>query len=158
HLRVVTAVNGKPAGADIPLPGFLVDACVCSNNRTVAAVCSRERTGQLGIWEVASSRELFEPVVLPGLPASIAARPASEQLAVLCITGDLLVIDTRTGKSIHQLRHEGWTAWNPRPARVQYTPDGKTLVSLGEGISASVNVRDADTGQLRFPPVLPVQP
>src|SRR5262245_6854989 len=38
-------------------------------------------------------------------------------------------------------------------AQVQYTPDGKTLVCLGVGPPATVNVRDADTGRLRFPPL-----
>ncbi len=38
--------------------------------------------------------------------------------------------------------------------QVQYTPDGKTLISLGVGAPLhTVNVRDADTGQLRFAPL-----
>jgi WD40 repeat protein len=69
----------------------------------------------------------------------------------------LIVVDDRTGKSVLELRHEGWTASNLSSisAQVSYTPDGKTLVSLGYGPTATVNVRDADTGQLRFAPVHP---
>jgi WD40 repeat protein/tetratricopeptide (TPR) repeat protein len=156
RLRVLGASDGKPAGADIPLPGMLVDSCICGDNRTVAAVWSRGETGQLGVWEVASSRPLFEPITLPGLPSSVAARPASGQLAVLCSTGDLLVIDSHTGKTLLSLRHEGWAADNPHRARVEYTADGKTLVSLGDGGNSTLNVWDANTGQLRFPPVRPV--
>ena len=76
---------------------------------------------------------------------------------MICSTGDLLVVDDRTGKSVLKLRHEGWTPYKPLAvsAQVSYTPDGKTLVSLGDGPTATVNVRDADTGQLRFAPLHP---
>src|SRR5204862_6044465 len=33
--------------------------------------------------------------------------------------------------------------------------DGKSLVSLGGGSRATINVRDADSGQLRYAPLLP---
>src|SRR5207302_1583979 len=59
-----------------------------------------------------------------------------------------------TGKPVLELRHEGWA---PAPAgrsvQVHYTPDGKALVSLGGSVPSTVNVRDADTGQLRFAPL-----
>jgi WD40 repeat protein len=156
RLRVVATTNGQPAGADISLPGALVDSCVCADNRAVAAVWSRDGQGQLGVWDVAAAQVRFEPVTLPGLPISVAARPGSGQLAVLCSTGDLLVVDGNTGKSVLKLRHEGWPAIPPGHAvQVQYTPDGKTLVSLRTGESGTVNVRDADSGQLRFAPLRP---
>jgi WD domain, G-beta repeat len=74
---------------------------------------------------------------------------------VICSTGDLLVVDDRTGKAVLKLRHEGWTAYTLPALSVQlkYTPDGKALVSIGHGATATINVRDADTGQLRFAPL-----
>jgi WD40 repeat protein len=156
RLRVLAAADGKPAGPDVALSGFLFDSCVGGDNRTVAAVFSRGRTGLLGAWEIASARPVFEPVTLPGLPVSVAARPSGAQLAVLCSTGDLLIFDSRTGKTVLSLRHEGWRNDDPRRARVRYTPDGKALISLGDGGDSTVNVRDADTGHLRFEPLGPV--
>jgi serine/threonine protein kinase/WD40 repeat protein len=157
RVRVVAAANGQPAGADIPLPGALLDSCVCGDNLSLAAVLSRGGKGQLGVWNVATARARFEPITLPGVPISIAARPGSGQLAVICSTGDLLVVDDKTGKCVLSLRHEGWTTYKPpdRNVQVQYTPNGKTLVSLGGGPTGTVNVRDADTGQLRFAPLQP---
>jgi WD40 repeat protein len=156
RLRVVATANGRPAGADISLPGTLIDSCVCGDNLAVAAVWSRGEGGQLGVWDVATARARFEPISLAGYPISVAPRPEGGQLAVICSTGDLLVIDDKTGKSMLKLRHEGWAASPPsRPVQVQYTPDGKTLVSLCPGETSTVNVRDADTGRLRFAPLRP---
>ncbi|MFI5457877.1 MAG: protein kinase [Isosphaerales bacterium] len=156
RLRVIVAADGSPAGAGIALPGMLVDSCVCGDNRTVAAVCSRGQTGHLGVWEVASARPRFEPIALPGRPISVAARPDGDQLAVLCTTGDVLVLDGRTGQRLVQSRHEGWGWKDERTPRVRYTPDGRTLISLGAGTDVTVDVRDADTHQLRFAPLHPV--
>ena len=150
-LRVLTTADGQPAGPEIRLPGELVDSCVCGDNLAVAAVCSRGGAGQLGVWDVAGARARFEPIPLPGLPTSVAARPGSSQLAVLCTTGDLLVFDDRTGTRVLELRHEAWSTTG-NFAQVQYTPDGKTLVSLGGGAPVTVNVRDAGSGRLRFAP------
>jgi serine/threonine protein kinase/WD40 repeat protein len=150
-LRVLTSADGQRAGPDIRLPGELVDSCVCGDNLAVAAVYSRGGMGQLGVWDVARARARFEPITLPGLPISVAARPGSNQLAVLCATGDLFVFDDRTGTGVLKLRHEAWSTAN-NYAQVQYTPDGKTLVSLGGGFPATVNVRDAGSGRLRFAP------
>ncbi len=76
---------------------------------------------------------------------------------MICSTGDLLVVNDQTGKSVLTLRHEGWTAYQLSSTSVQvdYTPDGKALVSLGYGPTATINVRDPDTGRLRFAPCQP---
>jgi WD40 repeat protein len=172
RVRVLSAANGQPAGADISLPGPLIDSCVCGNNRAVAAVWPRGGKGQLGVWDLATGRVRFEPITLPGLPVSVAARSPSPdpllrggggrvrgggQLAVLCSTGDLLVLDDKTGKCVMALRHQRWTTYQPPAlsAQIQYTPNGKALVSLGGGPTVTVNVRDAETGRLRFAPLSP---
>jgi serine/threonine protein kinase/WD40 repeat protein len=157
RLRAVATASGQPAGPAISLPGSLVDSCVCGDNLAVAVALSRGEKGQLCVWDLATSRARFEPINLPGLPVSVAARPGSGQLAVICSTGDLLVVDDQTGKAALKLRHQGWTAFNPQilSPQASYSPDGKTLVSLGPGTAATVNVRDADTGQLRFAPLHP---
>ena len=129
-MRVVATDDGQPAGADIALPGALVDSCVCGDNRAVAAGFLRDAKWWLGVWDLATARARFEPITLPGLPHSVAARPGSSQLAVICSTGDLLVIDDQTGKRVLELRHEGWKAIPGRLDQVRYTPDGKALVCI----------------------------
>jgi WD40 repeat protein len=152
RLRVVAALSGQSAGADISLPGALVDSCVCADNLAVAAVFSSGGNGQLGVWDVATARARFHPITLPGLPLSVAARPGSGELAVICTTGDLLVFDDTTGKRVLELSHEAWTN-SERSAQVLYAPDGKAIVSFCGGDSATFNVRDADSGPLRFAPL-----
>jgi eukaryotic-like serine/threonine-protein kinase len=156
-LRALATASGQPVGTGISLPGSLVDSCVCGDDLAVAAVFSRGEKGQLGVWDVASSRARFEPITLSGRPIAVAARPGSAHLAVICSTGDLLVVDDKSGKNLLELRHEGWKPYKPPDlsAQVNYTPDGKAIVSLGPGPTATVNVRDADTGQLRFAPLHP---
>ena len=156
RLRAIATVSGQPVGSGITLPGDLVESCVCGDGLAVAAVFSRGEKGQLGVWDVASSRARFEPITLPGPPIAVAARPGSGHLAVICSTGDLLVVDDRTGTSVLELRHEGWMPYKPDlSVQVSYSPDGKAIVSLGPGPAGTVNVRDADTGQLRFAPLKP---
>ena len=122
----------------------------CADNLAVAAVFSRGETGQLGVWDVATLRPRFQPIALPALPLCVAARPESGQLAVICSAGELLVIDDKTGQRVLELRHQGWTEAG-KAVQVQYTGNGKTLVSLCASETGTINVRDADTGQLRFP-------
>jgi WD40 repeat protein len=152
RVRVLDTANGRPVAGDITLPGPLVDSCVTGDNRAVAAVWKRGEKGQLGVWDLATQRARFEPIPLSGLALSVAARPGSGQLAVLCSNGDLLVVDDKTGACVQALRHEGWATDDRRcaPPQVRYTPDGKALVSGG---GFTVNVRDADSGRLRFEPL-----
>ncbi len=151
RLLVVRTEDGKPACDVFALPGVLVDSCVTSNNLAVAAVWSRGSLGELGVWDLAQARAKIGPISLPGAPLAIAARPGIGQLAVICSTGDLLVFDDTTGKRLLELRHEPWASFG-NFVQAQYTADGKSLVSLSAGPPPTINVRDADSGSLRFAP------
>jgi serine/threonine protein kinase/WD40 repeat protein len=155
-LVVLDARTGKPAGPEIRVPGTLFDSCVCADGRSVAAVSVDGEAGWLSLWDVTTGRALFEPRKLSERPLSVAARPQGRQVAVLGEGGVLLVFDARNGERVFELCHEGWLragAANPYP-RVEFTADGATLVSLccrGN----TLDVWDAETGRLRFPPVRP---
>jgi serine/threonine protein kinase/WD40 repeat protein len=155
RVRVLTAAGGKAVCPDIPLPGVLVDSSVTADNSAVAAVFKGDTKEFLGVWDLATTRTRFEPIPLPGAPMSVVARPEKNQLAVMCITGELLVIDDKTGKRVLHLQHEAWGNDPGRALQVQYSPDGNTLVSLNPATPTSINVRDSDSGRLRFPPLLP---
>src|SRR5581483_7032695 len=155
ELRVHDATTGAAAGPAVALRGRLVDACVCADNRTVAAVSDEKGVGWLALADVATSRPAAEPVRLPGSPRGVAARPSSPQVAVLCAGGELLVFDSRSGERVLDLNHGGRPAgW--RTSRVEYTADGATLVALVSEGDPAVHVRDAVTGQPRCPPIRPV--
>lgn len=149
RLRILATADGRPAGADIPLPGSLVDSCICTDNRGVAAIVEAGEKGLLAVWDVSSGRARFDSIPLPGLPLAVAARPGNNQLAVICQSGDIVVINDRTGKRHVEARHEPWLPMPGRAVDVQYSPDGKTLVTLCSREPTSINLLDAETGKLR---------
>jgi WD40 repeat protein len=156
RLVVLDATTGQAAGPAVPLPGALVDSCVCADNRSAAAVSAAGGTGWLSLVDVRTGRAVCKPHKLPSRPQSLAARPHRAQVAVLCEAGELVVLDSRTGKPIFTVRHADWHSTNNRWPRAEYTADGATLVTLTDGANNGVHVRDADTGRLRYPPIHPV--
>ncbi len=155
QLLVRSALTGQPAGPAIGLPGSLVDSCICADGRTVAAVSADKQGGWLSLHDVPTGKAVAEPRRLPAPPRSVAARPASPHVAVLCAGRELLVFDSRNGERVLELSHEGPAGlW--RNARVAYTPDGSRLVALVSGGDDAVYVRDAHSGRLAFPPIRPV--
>lgn len=152
-LSVASMADGQPAGPPIPLEGLLFDSCICSDNRSVAAAVVRGSTAHLAVYEIATGRPIFPSVPLPDSPASMDAHPRQPQVAVLCQSGQLLLIDARNGQTLQTLNHDGHQAgmvWS----RVFYSPDGGTLVSVTA--DNLVYVRESETGALRFPPLNPL--
>jgi serine/threonine protein kinase/WD40 repeat protein len=156
HLVVQEAATGNPAGPVIPLPGALVDSCICTDGSSVAAVSLAGSSGWLSVCEVATGRPVRADLALPGRPVSVDARPHSSQVAVLCKGGTLLVVEAGTGAERFAVRLEPWVGTENRWQRVEYTPDGATLVTLTDGAVNALHVREADTGRLRYPPIRPV--
>jgi WD40 repeat protein/tRNA A-37 threonylcarbamoyl transferase component Bud32/ribosomal protein S27E len=163
-LAVLDAKTGKQSDEKLALRGMLVDSCVCRDNQTVAAVSIEDDTGWLLISEIDSRNPRHEPRRLPGAPCSIAAHPNADQLAILCTTGDLFVFSSQNGEQIRKLtgfRHAN-AELDTAPVqaanwpRVEYTPDGRTLLTLTSGRENVIHVRDADTARDRFPPIRPV--
>jgi len=157
RLRVVGSTNGKPAGPPILTGGALVDSCICGDHRTVAAVYNVSKSGRFRVWNVATGLPQFAPVALPGSPCSIAARPRSNHIAVMCATGDVLAFDGRSGKQVLRTRLEEWGGGSLRIAQLAYSSDGKTLVAAGAHPQKSVHVFDAGNLRLRYRP-LPALP
>ena len=154
QLRISSVLTGLPAGPEISLPANLVDSCMCADNRTVAAVSADDKGGWLSLHDVSTGEAVSDAKRLPGSPRSVAARPASPQVAVLCAGGELLVFDSRSGESVLERKHDGQSAAS-RTSRVAYTPNGAKLVCLISG-DQGLYVRDAQTGQLSYPPIRPV--
>jgi WD40 repeat protein len=156
HLVIREVATGRPTGPEIPLPGNLVDSCICSDNRSVAVGSVAGQRGWLSVYDVATGRPLVAPRSLPGRPVSVAVRPHGSQVAVLCKGGALLVVDPRTGGERFSVRLEPWSGTEERWHRAEYTPDGATLVALTDDMINSLHVFEADTGRLRYPPIRPV--
>jgi serine/threonine protein kinase/WD40 repeat protein len=157
-LQVVDAARAVPAGPPIDVGGNLVDSSACADGHTVVAAIGEGDRGRLRAYEIETGRMLWESGPLPRAARSVATRPRIPHAAVLCLSGDLFVFDTRDGSSVWQqrVRPEAPTdALDPRP-RVEYTPDGTSLVCLTGGSPNVIPVLDARTGLLRYPPIEPV--
>jgi WD40 repeat protein len=155
RLVVLEARTGKPAGPEVHVPGTLVDSCICADNQSVAAISADGGAGWLSLWDVPSGRARFEPRKLAARPQSVAARPRSSQVAVLGADGALQVFDIRSGERVLDLRHQIWQPCVRPFPRIEYTADGTTLVSLCCR-GGTVDIWDAETGRLRYPPLRPV--
>ena len=152
-LSVMRMNDGQPAGPTIALDGLQVDSCVCSDNRSVAVITAKGTTGLLSIFDVASGKLRVPTVTFSEVPLSMAARPEHSDVAVLCPDGSLRVIDSTTGSTRLTLSHDA-PAGHAITARVVYTADGQTLVTLLS--NHHVHARDVDSGELRFPPINPI--
>ncbi len=155
QLVVLNARTGRPAGPSLPVPGKTFDSCICADNRTLAAISVDGVEGYLSFWEASSGRKLFEPVKLAAIPQSVASRPDQSQVAVLCQDDRVLIFEIATGAQVQQLVHKGGKGGKHAVARVEYTRDGASLVSLSCDGTA-VHVWDAATGRLRYAPIRPV--
>jgi eukaryotic-like serine/threonine-protein kinase len=161
-LVVLDAATGKAAGPPIPLKGRLMDSAVAADGRSVVAVTRQGDTGWWGVWDVATAVPRVPIRQLPGLPQSLAVRPHGSEVTVVLMDGTVHTFDAQTGDSRSQFRAEDWPSpKKPGGAtitwpRAEYTPDGTALVLLTAGMFNAVEVRDAATGRLRFPPIRPV--
>ena len=153
ELSILDTSTGQAVGPVIRLSD-IVDSSLCADQRSVAVISRPDNSGLLSIYEVASGKQSLPPIELASQPCSVAARPGSPQVAVLCQNGTLLVFDARDGKCIREVTHPNWWWGNEhytRSARVDWSPDGTALVSVTA--RGEVFVRDADTGSERFAPI-----
>ncbi len=158
HLVVLDATDAptvRAAGPDLPFPGKLRDSCICGDNRTLAAASVDRAQGFLTFWDIPTGRQLVAPMVLPAVPQSVASRPDSSQVAVLCQNDQILIVEIRTGALDLQLAHEGAKGGTNPAARAEYTRDGASLVTLTCDGTA-LHVWDAAIGRLRYSPIRPV--
>jgi serine/threonine protein kinase/WD40 repeat protein/tetratricopeptide (TPR) repeat protein len=154
QLVVLNATTVRAAGPELPVPGKVRDSCICADNRTLVAASIVGAQGCLTLWDVPTGRQSVAPMRLPAVPQSVASRPNSSQVAVLCQNDQILIVDTITGALDLHLAHEGAKGGTNSAARAEYTRDGTSLVTLTCDGTA-LHVWDAATGRLRCAPIRP---
>lgn len=150
-LSIIEAATGHPAGPPIAINNCL-DSCICGDNRSVAVISRSASEGSLSIYDVATGRQTCATILLPGAPCSVAARPEQPDVAVLCRSGQIVVVNHRDGSRIRDITIPAWMP-DANHARLTYTPDGKTLIALLP--QNQLVVHDAQTGHRRFAPIVP---
>ena len=152
RLTMLDSVTGKPVGSTLQVPDNTFDSCVCVDNRTLAALSLDGPGGYLSLWDSLSGRRLFDPVKLSAKPQSVASRPGRPQVAVLCQNDHIMIYDICSGTLKLNFAHPGGKGSGDLHPRLEYTEDGSSLISIGCDQKA-IHVWDAETGQLRFPPI-----
>lgn len=156
RLRVLRSTDGRPAGPPILTGGTLIESCVCGDNATVAAIYTRDNKAYLRTWNVKSGLPLFNPISLPKTPYCIAARPGSKHVAIICDGGGIPVYDCITGKQLLLAKFQGWGDDVKRAVQAAYSPDGKTLVTIGSYPRKTICVFDADNLKPCYAPLKPL--
>jgi eukaryotic-like serine/threonine-protein kinase len=149
--------TGQPAGATLRPGGLIIDAAFSPDGQSAATLSARYGPSNEGqevqVWDWASGRRRWRQP-LPSDPRSLCYRSDGRSLAVLCGDGELLLFDPGDGRET--LR---WRAHDTEPAhhwinngKVGFSPDGQSLLTWGMGNDA--RVWEADSGRLRYPPLL----
>ena len=157
HLQVAKMVDGQLAGPVIRLGGGrLIDSCICTDNATVATACVRKEQGILLLFDVARGKAVRKAMPLPGVPISVAARPGHPQ-GRSSVSGRKVAC-----RKIAMMGQLFWSwcivrgRWND-PAHASNTRP-MVLRSSSSCLKTAVVVRDADSGELRYPPIMPEGP
>jgi WD40 repeat protein len=154
--RAYQMATGRPAGPPLRTSRNVVDAAFSPDRRSVALLGGLDVPStdaqEIVVWDWASGRREWR-TALPSEPRSVSYRPDGRRLAVLCGGGELLILDTESGRELRR-----WRAHDTEPAhhwinngKLGFGPDGRSILTWGMG--NDVRVWEADTGQLRYPPL-----
>ena len=155
--RIYEVDTGRAAGSDFTLEGELREAALSPDGRLAAAASASAKAATLQVWDVGSGRATFAPVPLPDVPVGIAVCPDGSSVGVLCAGGQVVVADLRGEPKPRVFLQQPWTKSDfPSGYQLRFTRDGSGLVASS---AMEVHVRDARTGELRYPPlrVVPAQ-
>src|SRR5262245_48018571 len=106
-----------------------------------------QQPGQLLLWDWRVGTLLREPLPLPSEPRQLDYSPDGQHLAVICATGELVVIDPATGKTLRP----PWPAHHAAPGTgswiyngaVRFSPDSRRLLTFVTTDSTYVSTNSA---------------
>ncbi len=152
--QVIDLADGRPTGATLQPGGVILGGDFAPDGVRVALLSGRAGSRpRVHLFDWRSGAASFAPVELSSEPRWMDFRPDGRRLAVICASGELVVIDTADGRVTHR--------WAARPestnsshyitgnGAVGYSPDGRRLVVWGTTPLAA-RVFDADSGAQLF--------
>jgi WD40 repeat protein len=170
--RVHEAGTGRPAGKPIEPGGIILDAAFSPDGASVAVAITRGstsderekviflgggRAGNVQIWDWRRGTPRLPPVDMPSEPRGLDFSPDGRHVAVLCATGELLLLAASDGRVLHRMdggsrfvklfRQNHWNYASN--GLVRFSPDGTRLVSWGTDETA--HVWDTATGKPACP-------
>ncbi|HSH08778.1 MAG TPA: hypothetical protein VK995_00205, partial [Oceanipulchritudo sp.] len=153
QVAIYSSASGAPVGKTLMADGCVEAAAFSPDSNLLAVGIGPPGTGSPGRVEIRNRMGLrikSGEIELPSGPASLAWNPLGEEIAVLCRSGEILIIKPGL-ESVAQ-----WSTASASPRSrinpmVAYTPDGLTLVSLGP--DGAIEIRESSSGDLRHPPM-----
>ena len=154
QIRVHDVATGIPLGPAIRLDGIVREGLRSPSGTNVAVayetVAGTTHHGRLALHDFTSGRLGLRPAALPGVPSAIAFSPDGNCLAAYSRGGFVTVIETVGGRVILRLRHELPGGTRQANDRILFTPDGSSLITLGE--DRRVQVWDLERRNAPLPP------
>jgi eukaryotic-like serine/threonine-protein kinase len=153
QLTVYSTASGEPLGPALRFDDQVESAAFSPDSRLLAVAiggANHEGPAQVEFRDLSDLRLAGGKVELRSTPASIAWNPIRDDVAVICRSGELLVLQPGNEAAIRWQTPSAPSQGRTNP-RVEYTADGAVLVSLDSG--GMLQVHDAASGELRYPPL-----
>jgi WD40 repeat protein/serine/threonine protein kinase len=153
RLQVFQVATGEQAGPLLTLVGQMRDAVVSPDGKLLATVTRTvdEKTGHLELWDFRSGQRTIPAIPLSSDPQAVDFNPDSSLVAVYCLNGPLVVLDSESGEQKLNVQHKAMLS-GAHTRAVRFTPDGEHVVTIGPN---TVAVWNLDSGELPFEPIQP---
>jgi serine/threonine protein kinase/WD40 repeat protein/tetratricopeptide (TPR) repeat protein len=169
--RVYEVATGTPAGPSLAGSGLILDAAFSPDGRQVAALVSlagysqarqahsqiiNRLPGLLKLWDWRTGELTAAPLTLPSEPRSLEYSPNGQRLAVLCASGQVLMIDPVAARILTQWQADVVAAspgYLVNNGILRFSPDGQSVVTFGVNAvvrAFEARVWEAATGQERY--------
>jgi WD40 repeat protein len=143
--RVIDLESGKPTGEVLKDVGQTFHGAFVPRSSQIVIQTAEKLT----VWDWRTGRIVWGPEQLPSTGYSVDVSPDGRRLVSLCADRGWLV-DTKTGKLIAEIVHEGKPDLLNSAPRIRFSPDGSRFVTYRAW--STVIVWDATTGRSRNAP------
>jgi len=145
---------GEPAGPPMDAGAVIRCAALSSTGHIVTLLTTdngKPAIYELQTWDWRAGRRLTS-VPLPGYPESLSLSPDGKHIAVVCFNAEAMLVDA-AGGAVRRRWPSGRVVVRPEllDSASCFSPDGGTLITFD---SDALQVRDAMSGELRFPPMV----
>jgi WD40 repeat protein len=145
RLLVCALKTGEPAGPLLAAPGLVHAAALHPTREHIVAGCSAtelrpnpSQPGEVQCWNWRTGRPVFGPLRTPSPPVSLAHSPTGDRIIVACTGGQLLLLDSTTGRILKEAMHPAPAWWYLFPTGIEFSPDGQSFATSGIGFSSAV--------------------
>jgi hypothetical protein len=155
EIQVFDAVTGAKAGPPLR-PGGLINGSVFSPDGAYVVTLSslpenehltsylnvgwETKRGLVTVWDWRKGEKKGEAWSTPSEPVDAEFLPSGQELAVVCAGGEILVMNSETGKVQREMRHGAAAilTWSSPKRRIVVSQNGDRIATLGLGQTVKV--------------------